>query len=59
VTCVYDLPRNREFLDGLAKELKRAMGTGGTVGDGSIELQGDRRERLRELLETKGFSVRG
>ena len=59
VTVVAGLPDNRDFLDGLARELKRACGTGGAVGEGTIELQGDQRERLRELLAKKGMQVKG
>ena len=59
VTVVEGLPRNRDFLESLAKEWKRACGTGGHAGDGSIELQGDQRERLRELLGKKGWKVKG
>ena len=59
VTVVDGLPDNREYLDALARELKRACGTGGAVGAGVIELQGDQRERLRELLAKKGLQVKG
>lgn len=59
VTVVYDLPRNAAFLKDLSQELKRACGVGGTVSDGAIELQGDLRERLRDLLVKKGFGVKG
>jgi translation initiation factor 1 len=59
VTVVAGLPDNRAFLEGLARELKRACGTGGAVGEGTIELQGDQRERLRELLAKKGMQVKG
>jgi translation initiation factor 1 len=59
VTVVFGLPDNRDFLDALARELKRACGTGGAVGEGSIELQGDQRERLREILGKKGMTVKG
>ena len=59
VTVVDGLPDNREFLDELARELKRACGTGGAVGEGAIELQGDQRERLRGLLAKKGMTVKG
>jgi translation initiation factor 1 len=59
VTVVFGLPDNRDFLDALARELKRACGTGGAVGEGSIELQGDQRDRLRELLAKKGMAVKG
>jgi translation initiation factor 1 len=59
VTVLYDLPRNEAFLKDLCRELKRACGAGGTVSDGAIELQGDLRDRIRELLVNKGFGVRG
>ena len=59
VTVIDGLPRDRRLLEGLARELKRACGTGGSVGDESIELQGDRREKVRELLAPKGFRVKG
>jgi translation initiation factor 1 len=59
VTIVDGLPDNREFVGRLARELKKACGTGGSVGEGVIELQGDQRERLRELLEKKGILVKG
>jgi len=59
VTVVAGLPRNQAFLAGLAAELKRACGTGGTAGDETVEIQGDQRERLRPLLAAKGWGVRG
>jgi translation initiation factor 1 len=59
VTVVADLPRNQAFLAALAAELKRACGTGGTVADAAVEIQGDQRERLRALLAARGWVVRG
>ena len=59
VTVVYDLPQNTEFLKELAQELKRACGTGGAVADNTVELQGDLRDRVRELLTQKGYVVKG
>jgi len=59
VTVVYDLPRNAAFLRRLSQELKRACGTGGTIADGTVELQGDLRDRVRECLSKKGFVVKG
>ena len=59
VTVIDGLPRNDAFLKELAAELKRACGTGGTVNDGGIELHGDLRDRLREVLAQKGFTVKG
>lgn len=46
-------------VEGLASELKSALGTGGTVKEGHIELQGDHAARVRGLLEERGYQVRG
>lgn len=59
VSVVYDLPKNEVFLKSLSVELKRACGTGGTIGDGTVEIQGEHRDRLREVLRQKGFTVKG
>lgn len=59
VTVLYDLPRNPEFLKELAARLKKACGTGGTVKENTVELQGDYRDRLRQLLPTLGYQVKG
>lgn len=59
VTVIYDLPNNAAFLRDLAQELKRTCGTGGAVAENTIELQGDLRERVREVLARKGFTVKG
>lgn len=59
VTVVENLPRNRAFLEELSRDLKRRCGTGGSAGGEGVELQGDQRERLRELLSRKGWEVEG
>jgi translation initiation factor 1 len=59
VTVVDALPRNRAFVGELATELKRACGSGGTGGEDRVEIQGDHRDRLRELLRGKGWTVKG
>jgi translation initiation factor 1 len=59
VTVIDGLPKNSEFLAALARELKRSCGTGGKTGEASVELQGDQRERLQDLLGRKGWKVRG
>jgi len=59
VTVLYDLPRNSDFLKDLAQDLKKSCGVGGTVGEDTIELQGDQRDRVRTLLADKGFAIKG
>ena len=52
----FDLPDAE--VQSIASELKSSMGTGGTVDDGRIELQGDHRGRVPDLLRARGFDVR-
>jgi translation initiation factor 1 len=59
VTVVYDLPRNDAFLKDLGQRLKRECGTGGSVSDNTIELQGEMRERVRGILQRLGYTVKG
>jgi translation initiation factor 1 len=59
VTIIDGLPKNPAFLESLAKELKKSFGAGGKAGEGFVELQGDQRERLRDLLARRGWMVRG
>jgi translation initiation factor 1 len=59
VTVLDGLPRNSDFLEGLGKELKKLLGTGGTAGEMSIELQGDHRATLRRILSERNFLVKG
>ncbi len=42
----------------LAKQLKQLCGTGGTVKEWTIEIQGDQRENLKAELEKRGFKVK-
>lgn len=41
----------------LASDLKSALGTGGTVKENHIEVQGDHGSRVRDLLRERGFTV--
>ena len=59
VTVVDGLPHNTAFLKELSQELKRACSTGGAVFETGVEVQGDMRERVRDLLLKKGFVVKG
>ena len=55
VTTVTGLNLDAAALGALAKRLKAACGTGGTVRDGVLELQGDHREQVTTLLAKEGF----
>ena len=59
VTVIDGLPRNEALLAELARELKRALGTGGAVRESTVEIQGDRREAVRAKLLAKGWGVMG
>ena len=39
----------------LAKQMQKACGTGGTVKDGRIEIQGDKRQEVARILVEAGF----
>jgi translation initiation factor 1 len=59
VTVIFDLPRNQVLLKDLCAELKRTCGVGGAVVDNTVEVQGDQLARVRPLLATKGWTVKG
>ena len=58
VTTVFGLPLDENGLRELAATLKQRCGTGGTVKDGRIEIQGDQRERVVIELEKLGYRVK-
>ncbi len=58
VTLITGVPLDDKELAALAKALKARCGTGGTVKDGVIEIQGDQRDLLMPLLQEKGWTVR-
>lgn len=58
VTVITGVPLGEDELKKLAQELKSKCGCGGTVKDGVIEIQGDQRDRLVELLTAKGWKVK-
>src|SRR4051794_28445866 len=58
VTTVFGLPLDESGLRELAGTLKQRCGTGGTVKDGRIEMQGDQRERIAAELEKLGYKVK-
>jgi translation initiation factor 1 len=58
VTVIKGLPLNADELAALGKQLRAACGSGGTVKDGVIEVQGDHADRLVEMLTSKGFRTK-
>lgn len=58
VTIVTGIPLAADELAQLGKQLKKRCGTGGTVKDGVVEIQGDHRDLLVELLSAKGWTVK-
>jgi protein-tyrosine phosphatase len=58
VTTVSDVPLDDAGLHELATKLKDRCGTGGTVKDGVIEIQGDQRDRLAAALQGMGYKVK-
>ena len=58
VTLVKNLVISAENMKSLAKRLKQECGTGGTVKDGVIEIQGEHRERIAAFLSKMGYKVK-
>jgi translation initiation factor 1 len=58
VTVVKGVLLDGTALTELGKQLKTACGTGGTVKDGVIEIQGDHCERVVQTLKAQGFAVK-
>ncbi len=58
VSVVKNLILTEEDMKSLAKKLKQECGTGGTVKEGMIEIQGDHRQRMAEVLMKLGYKVK-
>jgi translation initiation factor 1 len=58
VTLIRNLVLSEADLKGLAKTLKQLCGSGGTVKDGEIEIQGEHRERIAGALRKMGYKVK-
>jgi len=58
VTLVKKLVLSEEDLKALAKKLKQECGTGGTIKDGVIEIQGEHREKIAGVLQKLGYKVK-
>jgi len=63
VTVIDQLPKSEIFLKDLTTKLKKKCGSGGTYlmdkKEGVIEIQGDKRELIREFLAKEGIKSKG
>jgi translation initiation factor 1 len=58
VSVIYGLPLSGKEISDLAGRLKRGCGTGGTVKDNAIIIQGDKIDFLIQFLQNEGFTVK-
>jgi len=58
VTLIKGLALSEGDLSALTKKLKQACGSGGTVKDGVIEIQGEHREKIADTLQKLGYKVK-
>jgi len=58
VCLITGIDADDAVLASLAAELKKKCGCGGAVKDGVIEIQGDKRDLIKSLLEAKGMKVK-
>lgn len=61
VIVIHDFPASmsEEELERIAKALRHGIGTGGTVRERTIEMQGDQAAKIRAWLEREGWTVAG
>ena len=58
VTVITGFAHKLETLEALAKKLKSQCGSGGTVKDNTIEVQGEHTTKLVSLLKDKGYKAK-
>ena len=58
VSLVKNLQLSPQDLKDLSKTIKQACGTGGTIKDSVIEIQGDHRQKIAETLQALGYKVK-
>jgi translation initiation factor 1 len=58
VTAIFGVPLDDKDLKQFAKTLKQKCGTGGSVKDGVIIIQGDHRETLLNEIKQQGYTVK-
>ena len=58
VTVIKGIPLGGDDLKKLAKAIKAAAGSGGSVKNGQIEIQGDKRDTAQKYLQAQGYTVK-
>lgn len=58
VSVVKKLVLSDDDMKSLAKKLKQECGTGGTIKDGMIEIQGEHRQKMADVLQKLGYKVK-
>ena len=58
VTVITGVPAKDDGLAALAQQLKKLCGSGGTVKDGTIEIQGDHCDKVQAKLLELGYKVK-
>lgn len=58
VSVIKDIPHNPKYFQKLTKKLKNKLGTGGSLKEDCIEIQGDHREKIRDFLSDLGFKAK-
>ncbi|MBD2663493.1 hypothetical protein B6N60_03386 [Richelia sinica FACHB-800] len=58
VTVITGFQTKPETLTALVKQLKTQCGTGGTVKDNEIEIQGDHKQKILEILLKLGYKAK-
>ena len=59
VTTLRGFTRPSDYLEALTRKIKMKCGSGGTLKNGIIEIQGDARLKIKDLLLAEGFQVKG
>jgi translation initiation factor 1 len=61
VSIIFGLPNDKEYLTDLCKRIKNQIGTGGSYKEkeNEVEIQGDHRARIKDILVKLGFKVKG
>lgn len=58
VTTISGVAKTETELKELLKRLKKSCGTGGSLSEGVIEIQGDHRDKIKTMLEKEGYQVK-